>query len=103
MYEEASAKQAAWMASAPISDVRPIEGALADLHQNINSLEESLEKLRARVGTVLGPITPQPCGNKSECSPTPSRSTTWSTINAASDRITSISADIRELTSRLET
>lgn len=87
---------------APAMPSSPIENALAELGKTLSDLEESVSRLHARASKVAVPPKPMPCteGKDSDTGP---HSETWHGITEARQRISSISADIRELTSRLET
>lgn len=86
-----------------ITPVSPIEGALSGLGKEISALEEYVGQLRQRASKVATPMPPPMLCGKAESQPTGPHSPAWHSITEAKDRITSIGADIRELTSRLET
>lgn len=100
MYDE-SAKTPDWM-NDPAIPASPIEVALAALHQNINVLEECVNKLRSKASSVIGPAPPMPSGDKGS-TVQQQRSKTWHSIDSASERIDLLSAEVRALTSCLET
>lgn len=103
MYDEVPSSPKNYRLGETAMPVSPIEGALAELGKEISALEEYVGLLRARASRVATPAPPSmPCG-KAECQSTGPHSATWHSITEAKERITSIGADIRELTSRLET
>jgi hypothetical protein len=88
--------------SGAITTLSPIESALSGLGKEISVLEEALSLLRSRVSGVAKPATPpMPC-IKADSQPTGPHSPAWHSITESKDRITSICADIRELTGRIE-
>lgn len=81
----------------------PIEIALVELGKELSDLEESVSRLHSRVSKVATPpLPPMPVAGGKEEKTVP-HSQMWHGIREARQRIAFISADIRELTSRLET
>lgn len=103
MYDESQKQSLMDRLGSPAQPVSPIESAFAGLQREINVLEESVNSLLSRTSKVsTPPPPPMPCKETAGHATGP-HSATWHSINEASHRITTISADIRELTSRLET